>query len=113
MTINELNVENRSLEQEVDRKNRAVEASKRDFESLLSARQESLREIEPFRERNAHQDNRLSAADMKVRMQTQILTKMELEWQVCKEKVALLSDENKTILQEKAVIHGQLLQLQS
>jgi chromosome segregation ATPase len=113
MAINEITVENHSLVQEVDRSNEAVEVLKRNLESSHAKEKELLREIEQFREKISSMESLKASADKEVSLLTQMLTKAELEWQECKEKVVLLTNENKAILEEKAIMQGKLLQLQS
>ena len=53
-----------------------------------------------------------AVADKKVAVLTQALETTKAELKACQDKIAFLTDENKVILQEKAMIQGQFKQLQ-
>jgi chromosome segregation ATPase len=111
--INKLNTSNHSLQQEIGNKNAELKTLNDNVEASLSKNQELYLQNDLLREKLASLTAQQSAADKDVALLTQSLNKLESELRETKDKMALLVDENKSVLQEKAVIQGQLKQLQS
>ncbi len=112
-TTNKLNESNHTLQLALGKKTEEIQILNRELEASLTKRRESHHQNEALREKVAKITNQQSADDKEIALLTQALKNMEVELGVAKDKVALLTDENKVILQEKSVIQGQLKQLQS
>lgn len=104
--------ENHTLQQEVALKNTEIVGLSDNFKTLQAKNQYLTSQNEALQEKVTSLTGRQSAADKEVILLTQSLEKAEAELRNAKDKIALLADENKIILQEKAVIQGQFKQLQ-
>lgn len=75
-----------------------------------------IREYQDKQDQSAEQLSILAlhntAADKEVALLSQALDASKTELKVSRDKILFLADENKVILQEKAVIQGQFKQLQ-
>ncbi|AUM11028.1 DNA-binding protein [Ketobacter alkanivorans] len=111
--IDGLNESNHALQLELNQKNETMKSLNHNLEATLAEHQTSSRQNDELREKIAALTSRLSAADKENYLLAQALEKAEAELGSTKDKVAFLAEENKVILQEKAVIQGQFKQLQS
>jgi len=110
--IDKLRAESYALQQEMGKKSTEAETLRDNFETSIAKSEELNRQNDILQEKVASLTGRQSAADKEVTLLTLSLEKAEAELREAKDKIALLADENKIILQEKAVIQGQFKQLQ-
>ncbi|GER08747.1 hypothetical protein GCM10007972_27630 [Iodidimonas muriae] len=91
-----------------------------DIQSLKHELDEALKKYRDFQHKNelladnmAELTTQKADMDKQVAVLSQALAATKTELQMIQDKVALLTDENKEILQEKAIIQGQFKQLQA
>jgi len=111
--IGEIEQANMALKSEISRKNDNIENLKRDFEvTLIQCNQYKDQNVQ-VTEQMALMAVQKIDAEKKVAVLSQALDGVKAELSKNQNKLVMLTDENKEILQEKAIIQGQLKQLQS
>ena len=103
---------NATLNRELNGKIEDVQDLKRDLEDALMMYRDFQHKNEQLVENMTVITTQKAVADKKVAVLTQALETTKAELKACQDKIAFLTDENKVILQEKAMIQGQFKQLQ-
>ncbi|WP_290538429.1 DNA-binding protein [Alcanivorax sp.] len=111
--VHELEQANAALNSELSRKTEDIRNLKRDLEKALAKSGEYQSKNEQLAEKIAALTSQKAYLDKEVAVLYQALEATKTELKTTQDKVALLTDENKVILQEKAVIQGQFKQLQN
>lgn len=111
-SVSELEQNNATLNTELDRKTEDILNLKRDLEEAVIKSQESQTKNGQLAERITALTSQKAEADKEVAVLSQALESAKSELKIAQDKVVFLNDENKVILQEKAVIKGQFKQLQ-
>jgi chromosome segregation ATPase len=103
---------NETLNSNLNRSTEDIQNLKCDMEEALAKNQEYQGKNEQLTDKIATLTGQKADLDKEVAVLSQALEGYKSELKATQEKVAFLSDENKVILQEKAVIQGQFKQLQ-
>ncbi|AEA97257.1 MULTISPECIES: DNA-binding protein [Gammaproteobacteria] len=103
---------NATLNRELNGKIEDIQNLKRDLEDALTKCRDFQHKNEQLAENAAVITTQKADVDKQVAVLTQALETTKAELKVCQDKIAFLTDENKVILQEKAMILGQFKQLQ-
>jgi chromosome segregation ATPase len=111
-SVSELEQNNATLNTELDRKTEDILNLKRDLEEAVIKSQESQTKNGQLAERITALTSQKGEADKEVAVLSQALESAKSELKIAQDKVVFLVEENKVILQEKAVIQGQYKQLQ-
>lgn len=110
--VNELEESNAALNNEVSRQTESIRSLNRELDAAVT----KIREYQDKQDQSAEQLSILAlhntAADKEVALLSQALDASKTELKVSRDKIVFLADENKVLLQEKAVIQGQFKQLQ-
>jgi len=101
------------LSRELSEKARTIEKLDNELEVALSKSLEHQQQKDKLAEQFAAIELQKADADKEVALLSQSLETAKATLKATQDKVMLLTDENKVILQEKAVIQGQFKQLQS
>ena len=112
-SVDELEQANVTLEQSLIRKTEDSQNLKRDLEEALINTQEYQGKHKKLTEKVAALTSQKAGVEKEVALLSQALDASKTELKTTQDKIALLTDENRVILQEKAVIQGQFKQLQS
>ncbi|NKI18665.1 hypothetical protein HCU74_14715 [Spongiibacter sp. KMU-166] len=89
-----------------------VQDLKRDFEDAVTKYRDFQHKNEQLAENMAVMTIQKADISKELAVLSQVLETTKAELKTCKDKIAFLTDENKVILQEKAMIQGQFKQLQ-
>lgn len=111
--VDELEQANASLTSEVSRKIEDIQSLTRNAEEALKGMREYQHKNDQLTEKVAVITGMKAEAEKNVAVLSQALEDTNTRLKASQDKVEFLSDENKVILQEKAVIQGQFKQLQS
>lgn len=111
--INELEQTSADLNREINRKDEHIDNLKRDIEAVLTKSRKYQDKKDQLAEQTATLARQKAEADKESALLAQALEAAKTELKAAREKETLLTDENKVIIQEKAVIQGQFKQLQS
>ncbi len=103
---------NVTLNRELNSKIEDIQALKRDLEDVLTKYRDSQHKNEQLAENMAVITTQKADVSKELAVLSQILETTKAELKTCQDKIAFLIDENKVILQEKAMIQGQFKQLQ-
>ncbi|WP_416308550.1 DNA-binding protein [Neptunicella sp. SCSIO 80796] len=103
---------NVALNRELNGKIEDIQDLKRDLEDALTKYRDSQHKNEQLAENMAVITSQKADIDKQVAVLSQALEAVKAELKACQDKIAFLTDENKVILQEKAMIQGQFKQLQ-
>ena len=103
---------NAALNRDLNGKIEDIQNLKRDLEDALTKSREYQDKNEQLEEKMAALIAQKADIDKQVAVLSQALATAKAELKTTQDKVAFLTDENKVILQEKAVIQGQFKQLQ-
>lgn len=109
----ELKQVNTQLSREMSEKARAAEELDKELEKALLKNLEHQEQKNKLSEQLAAIESQKTDADKEVALLSQSLKATKAALEVAQNKVMLLTDENKVILQEKSIIQGQFKQLQS
>lgn len=109
----ELKQANAALNNDLNGKIEDIQNLKREREEALTTRREYQHKNEQLAENMAVLTTQKADVDKQVAVLSQALETTKAELKTTQDKVAFLTDENKVILQEKAVIQGQFKQLQN
>ena len=101
------------LQQQSDSKSTEIETLNDKYQATSQKKQELELRAQTLQGRLTSLESLQLSDERKVMLLTQALEKTESELRYEKGKVTFLADENRVILQEKAVIQGQFKQLQS
>ncbi len=112
-SINELEQTSADLNREINRKAEHIENLKRDIEVVLTKSRKYQDKKDQLAEQIATLARQKAEADKEAALLAQALEAAKTELKAARDKTTLLTNENKVILQEKAVIQGQFKQLQS
>lgn len=102
-----------TLSSEVSRKAEDIQSLTRNAEEASKEMREYLRKNDQLAEKVAVITGMKAETEKNVAVLSRALEDANTRLKASQDKVELLSDENKVILQEKAVIQGQFKQLQS
>lgn len=108
----ELKQANAALNSDLNGKVDDIRNLKRDLEGALAKSREYQHKNEQLSEKIASLTGKKANVDKELAVLSQALEATKTELKTTQEKVEYLTDENKVILQEKAVIQGQFKQLQ-
>ncbi len=111
--VDELEQTNATLNSNLNRKTGDNQNLKRDLEQTLIKSQKYQGKSEQLSDKIAVLTRQKTHLDKEVAVLSQALEATKNELNTSQGRVALLTDENKVILQEKAVIQGQFKQLQA
>lgn len=111
-SIDELEQINTTLKTDINRKAEDMGNLKRDFETALTKDRECQSKKDLLAEQIATLVRQKADADKEVAVLSQAFDASKTELKAAQDKVVFLTDENKVILQEKALIQGQFKQLQ-
>lgn len=103
---------NATLNRELNGKIEDVRDLKRDLEDALTKYRDFQHKNEQLVENVAVITTQKAEVEKQVAVLSQALETAKAELKACQDKIAFLTDENKVILQEKALIQGQFKQLQ-
>lgn len=109
----ELEQANAELSRELSEKARAIEKLDKELEVALSKGREYQAKKDKLAEQLTAIERQKADTDKEMALLSQSLKTTEAALEAAQDKVMLLADENKVILQEKAVIQGQFKQLQA
>ena len=112
-TIGSLGTQKLALQQQSDSKTTEIETANEKYQITSQKNQELHQQAQTLQDRLTSLESLQLSDERKVMLLTQSLEKTESELRDEKGKVGFLADENRVILQEKAVIQGQFKQLQS
>lgn len=112
-TVDDLEQTKATLSSEVSRKAEDIQSLTRNAEEASKEMREYLRKNDQLAEKVAVITGMKVEAEKNVAVLSQALEDANTRLKASQDKVELLSDENKVILQEKAVIQGQFKQLQN
>lgn len=112
-TVDELEQTKATLSSEVSRKAEDIQSLTRNAEEASKEMREYLRKNDQLAEKVAVITGMKAETEKNVAVLSRALEDANTRLKASQDKVELLSDENKVILQEKAVIQGQFKQLQS
>ncbi len=112
-SVDELNQSNATLNEVMNRKSEEIENLKRHLEVALTKSQEYGEQKTQLTEQMAALVRQKTDIDKELALLSQTLETTRADLIAAQDKTAFLTDENKVILQEKAVIQGQFKQLQS
>lgn len=105
-------ISNASLKSELGRKAEEAKTLSRELDAALMTGQKFKERHEKLAEQLEGLSHQKACNDKEVAVLSHLLAATKDELESAKDKVAFLTDENKIILQEKAVIQGQFKQLQ-
>ncbi|WP_308367297.1 MULTISPECIES: DNA-binding protein [unclassified Microbulbifer] len=108
-----LETENQQLQQQVSGYRTEVEALKERHIDHIEEIAAKTAEISALQDKVTSLSSRNASASKEAELLRQSLGKVELELNSTRDRVNLLTDENRAILQEKAVIQGQFKQLEN
>ena len=108
----ELEQVNATLNRELNGKIEDIQDLKRNLEDALTKYRDSQHKNEQLVENMAVITTQKAEVEKQVAVLSQALEAAKAELKACQDKIVYLTDENKVILQEKAVIQGQFKQLQ-
>jgi chromosome segregation ATPase len=111
-SVAELEQANVTLNSELGRKTEDLKNLKRNLEEAVKQNQESQEKNEQLAEQITALTHQKAEADKEVAVLSQALATVKSELKNTQDKVEFLNDENRVILQEKAVIQGRFKQLQ-
>jgi chromosome segregation ATPase len=111
-SVGELEQANATLNSELGRKTEEIRNLKRDLDEAVKQNQESQNINGQLAKQITALTSQKAEIDKDVAVLSQALEFAKSELKIAQDKVAFLNDENKVILQEKAVIQGQYKQLQ-
>lgn len=103
---------NATLNRELNGKIEDIQELNRDLGDALTKYRDSQHKNEQLAENMAMITTKKAEVDKQVAVLSQALETTKAELRACRDKIAFLTDENKVILQEKAMIQGQFKQLQ-
>jgi len=103
---------NATLNRDLNEKVEDIQNLRRDLEDALTKSQEYQDKNEQLAEKMAVLIAQKANVDTELAVLSQALEAAKNELKACQDKIVFLIDENKVILQEKAVIQGQFKQLQ-
>ena len=103
---------NATLNRELNGKIKDIQALKRDLEDALTKHRDFQHKNEQLAENMAVITTQKADVSKELAVSAQVLETTKAELKACQDKIAFLTDENKVILQEKAMIQGQFKQLQ-
>ncbi|OES24438.1 DNA-binding protein [Alteromonas macleodii] len=103
---------NVTLNRELNGKIEDIQDLKRDLEDALTKYRDSQHKNEQLAENVAVITTQKAEVEKQVAVLSQAFETAKAELKACQDKIAFLTDENKVILQEKALIQGQFKQLQ-
>jgi chromosome segregation ATPase len=103
---------NATLNRELNRKIEDIQELKQNLEDSLTKYRDFQHKNEQLVENMATITTQKTDASKELAVLSQILETTKAELKACQDKIAFLTDENKIILQEKAMIQGQFKQLQ-
>lgn len=109
---NELEQVNAGLNRELDEKASTIEKVNGELEVALSKVQKQREQKDKLTEQLTAMERQKADVDKEVAVLSQSLEATRGTLQATQDKVMFLTDENKVILQEKAIIQGQFKQLQ-
>lgn len=112
-SVGEFEQANVKLNSELDRKTEDIQNLKRDLEETVNTTQEYQARNGQLVERITALTSQKAEADKELAVLSQALEAAKSELKTTQDKVVFLVEENKVILQEKAVIQGQFKQLQN
>jgi chromosome segregation ATPase len=111
-SVGDLEQVNATLNSELGRKTEEIRNLKRDLDEAVKQNQESQNINGQLAKQITALTSQKAEIDKDVAVLSQALEFAKSELKIAQDKVAFLNDENKVILQEKAVIQGQYKQLQ-
>ncbi|MBK8971908.1 MAG: DNA-binding protein [Hahellaceae bacterium] len=111
-SVGKLEQANATLNRELNGKIKDIQALKRDLEDALTKHRDFQHKNEQLAENMAMITMQKAEVDKQVAVLSQALETTKAELKACQDKIVFLIDENKVILQEKAMIQGQFKQLQ-
>lgn len=111
--VDELEQTNAALDRELNQKAEDIQNLKQDLEKALTKCGEHQSKNEQLAEKIAALTSQKADLNKEVAVLYQSLEGAKNELKTVQDKAALLADENKMILQEKALIQGQFKQLQN
>jgi len=109
----ELKHANATLNSDLNGKIEDIQDLKHELEEAMTKYREYQHRNEQLAENMAVRTTQKADVDKQVAVLSQALETTKAELKTTQDKVAFLTDENKVILQEKAVLQGQFKQLQS
>ena len=111
--VDELEQANAALNIELSRKTEDIRNLKLDLEGTITKNQEYQDKNDRLAETLAALISQKAEVEKEAAVLSQALKANKTELKATQERLAFLTDENKVILQEKAVIQGQFKQLQN
>ncbi len=111
-SVGELEQVNTTLNNELGRKTEEIRSLKSDLDEAVKQNQESQNINGQLAKQITALTSQKAEIDKDIAVLSQALESAKSELKIAQDKVAFLNDENKVILQEKAVIQGQYKQLQ-
>lgn len=111
--VNKLEQSNSILSSDLNGKTDELQSLKRNYDAALRDIQEYRHTKEKLAEEIAVLRQQKADADTRVAVLSQVLDTSQAEFKAFQNKITFLTNENKVILQEKAMIQGQLKQIQS
>jgi chromosome segregation ATPase len=111
-SVGELEQANTTLNNELGRKTEEIRSLKSDLDEAVKQNQESQNINGQLAKQITALTSQKAEIDKDIAVLSQALESAKSELKIAQDKVAFLNDENKVILQEKAVIQGQYKQLQ-
>lgn len=111
--IDELSTGNQALQQNLVTKDMEIDALSGKSQTLKEANLKLNSQSDKLQQRLNSLIGLHSVADKEVEVLKHSLEKTESELREARDKITLLTDENKVILQEKAILQGQFKQLES
>ncbi len=112
-SVGEFEQANVKLNSELDRKTEDIQNLKRDLEETVKTSLETQARNGQLAEQITALTSQKAEADKELAVLSQALETAKSDLKTAQDKVVFLAEENKVILQEKAVIQGQFKQLQN
>lgn len=112
-TVDEQKLTEQAIRIELAGKNVDMQRLNEQLSGSLKTCSDLYLQVEQLRNKTIEQSSQMAQSETQIALLSQALKKIETDLKAANDRVGLLTDENRIALQEKAVLQGQLTQLQS